>query len=104
MQFLNNSHSFPSELECTQLKIADHAAQDPTFGPKILYMDVKKPNPLPRVSFLAQGVGLVTPAGICYDYRLGLCFFTDVQKDFLYMANINGTSVKPYVKLRIGKT
>ena len=56
------------------------------------------------MSFLAQGVGLVTPAGICYDYNLGLCFFTDIEKDFLYMANINGTWVKPYVNLKIGES
>ena len=86
------------------MKIADDADRDPTFGPKILYIDVTKPNPLPRVSFLAQGVGLVTPAGICYDYNLGLCFFTDIEKDFLYMANINGTWVKPYVNLKIGES
>ena len=48
-------------------------------------------------------MGLVTPAAICFDHNLGLCFFTDTHKDYIYKADINANTIVPYISIKVGR-
>ena len=93
---------YVTELQCNNIKICDDADQDPVHGPAIKYLDLKTRNPEPTVSGLAKTMGLVTPVAICYDHNLGLCFFTDTHKDYIYKADVNAHTIVPYIPLKTG--
>ena len=51
------------------------------------------------VMFVSLLAALSTPVAVTFDEELGLCFFTDVDRDHIYVMDLNTRQASPYVYL-----